>query len=59
VSDEAFLKGSWLALQFADGPIPHKTFTYGGCGDRFGAQRVWAIKAPTALDHQDLSLIHI
>lgn len=53
MSEEAFLKGSWLAKQFADGPIPHKTFTYGGCGDRFGESKVWAIKAPTALDHQD------
>lgn len=53
MSDEAFLKGSWLAKQFADGPIPHKTFTYGGCANRFGESKVWAIKAPTALDHQE------
>lgn len=53
MSEESFLKGSWLAKQFADGPVPHKVFTYGGCGDRFGASKTWAIKAPSALDHQE------
>ena len=53
MSEESFLKGSWLAKQFADGPVPHKVFTYGGCGDRFGAAKTWAVRSPSALDDQD------
>ena len=50
MSDEAFLKGSGLAKLFG-GPIPHKSFEYDGCGERFKGQ-TWAIRAPSALDHQ-------
>lgn len=49
-ADDPFLKGSGLAKLFG-GPIPHKTFEYEGCGERFKGQ-TWAIRAPSALDHQ-------
>lgn len=49
---ESFLKGSWLARQFAEGAVPCKSFVYDGCGDRFNG-KVWALRPTVAVDHQD------